>query len=682
MRTRSCWRRRRPSRSDTEAARQPAAAWRRTVAIVGASVALAPAGYAGGAPDWVRAQVVASLPAHDEDTNAVLLYSDTVLSVQKDGRMQRRDRRVYRILRPDDGTYGTLRVDYDAQSRVTDMHAWSIPTSGKDYEVKRRDAVDSALPGIEAGELMSDARSLLLRIPAVEPGSIVGYEYEQELRPYLLADTWGFQDDVPVHESHYSLQLPPGWSFRATWQNHAELAPASAGPGQWSWQLADVPPVRVEHDMPPWRGIVGSVYIALLPPDGRSQGPQTWRDIGNWYLGLAHDRRTATPEIRERVASLTAAAGPMAERMRALARFVQDDIRYVAIELGIGGYQPRAAAEVYAHRFGDCKDKATLLATMLKEIGVDAYYVVINTARGSISASTPPTLAFNHVILAVQLPADLQDPAMQAVLPHPRLGRLLFFDPTDTLTPFGRIRGELQSNYGLLVAPDGGELVGLPQEPVTASGLARSARLQLDAAGNLQGAVHEAWSGDAAALQRAAMQAAARNSERHRPVEAVAAGSLAMFSLQNVVAGNEHAIDRPFLWDYELRADRYARTTGPLMMVRPRVLGSESSGLLETRKPRQNAIEFEAPGRDTDVIEIDLPAGFEVDDLPPPVSVDEGFAAYQSRTEVKERVLRYTRSFEIRELSVPASKADRLKSLYRAIATDERAVAVLRRSGG
>ena len=61
--------------------------------------------------------------------------------------------------------------------------------------------------------------------------------------------------------------------------------------------------------------------------------------------------------------------------MKILANYMQRNIRYVAIEVGIGGFQPHPAADVFAHQYGDCKDKATLLSTMLKQIGIDSYYV-------------------------------------------------------------------------------------------------------------------------------------------------------------------------------------------------------------------------------------------------------------------------------------------------------------------
>jgi len=115
-----------------------------------------------------------------------------------------------------------------------------------------------------------------------------------------------------------------------------------------------------------------------------------------------------------------------------------------------------------------------------------------------------------------------------------------------------------------------------------------------------------------------------------------------------------------------------------LLLVRPRVVGSNSSSLLETKEPRNYPVEFDGPYKNTDTFEISLPSGYEVDDLPPPVNADYSFASYHSKTESAGSAIKYTRTFEIKELSVPVSKVDDLKKLYRIIASDERNTAVLK----
>jgi hypothetical protein len=646
--------------------------------IVGA-IAMEPA-MAGNAPPWMRAQLNAVLPAHDDKTDAVVLYAETILTVQPNGKIKRLRREVVKILRPDGEALGIFRAYFDAQSRITDLHGWCIPVSGKDYEVKEKDAVESAVIGVDGDTLVGDERTKTLRIPAATSGSVIGYEIEQELRPYVMVDGWRFQDIIPVREAHYTLRLPPGWSYKANWLNHAEVSPIPAGPGEWQWSVSDLRAIRVEPYMPPWQGIAGNMVVAFVPPTGQEAGIQSWRELGVWYMTLMRDRRNASAEIKQKVAELTASIPTTLGKMQALAAFVQSDIRYVAIELGIGGHQPHFAAEVFSNHYGDCKDKANLLITMLKEIGIDAYAVVINTVRGSIDTATPPALNFNHAILAIALPPELDTEKLPATIAHPKLGRILFFDPTNELTPFGQLWGGLQSNYGMLVTPDGGDLVKLPQLAVESNGTARTAKLTLDEKGTLRGDVREVRSGDDAAYQRGALRSATKDTDRIKPVEAVAAGSFSTFQILKATVGNLRFVDRPFEWNYSLEAENYAKTAGDLLLVRPRVLGTQTSGFLETKEPRQYPIEFAGPERDTDVFEIALPPGYEVDELPPPVNIDDGFASYHSKTELVGRALRYTRTLEIKDLSVPVSKAGQLKQFYRIIAGDERNSAVLKRA--
>jgi len=635
---------------------------------------------AGDAPPWMRAQINAALPAHDEKTDAVVLYAETTVTVQPNGRIKKLDREVVKILRPDGEAQGTIRVYFDPLSRITDLHGWCIPVSGKDYEVKEKDAVESAVIGVDGGELVDDQRTKTLRIPAATVGSVIGYEIEQELRPYVLLDEWQFQDTIPVREAHYTLQLPHGWSYKTNWLNRAEEHPVEGAPGQWRWSIGDVRAIRVERDMPPWRGIAGSMVVAIVPPTGQDPGIQSWRELGAWELGLARGRRDSTPEIKQKVAELTASTPSSIGKIRALANFVQDDVRYVAIELGIGGYQPHPASEVFSHRYGDCKDKATLLSTMLKEIGVESYYVIINTTRGSVTAETPPNLAFDHVILAIALPPGIETAPLQARIAHPKLGQLLFFDPTDDLTPLGKLTGALQANFGLLVTPEGGELLELPRLSTDSNGIERTAKLTLDETGTLRGDVHEILVGDVAALQRYELRSMTADADQIKVVEAVAGASFPTFQILKANVANVHAADRPLEWSYSFEAQNFAKTAGDLLLVRPRVLGSKSSGLLETKEARQYPVEFAGPKHDTDVFEIAIPAGYEVEELPPPVNVDEGFVSYRSKTEMVGRALRYSRVFEIKELSVPASKAEQLKEFYRIIAGDERNSAVLKRT--
>jgi hypothetical protein len=396
-----------------------------------------------------------------------------------------------------------------------------------------------------------------------------------------------------------------------------------------------------------------------------------------WEAGLVRGRRDSSPEIKQKVAALTASETSATRKMAVLGKFVQDDIRYVAIELGIGGWQPHAANDIFSHHFGDCKDKATLMSAMLKEVGIDSYYVVVNTRRGAVNANTPAVNWFNHVILAIKLPEGTGDGDLKATLQHKTLGRLLIFDPTDEMTPFGYLRGALQANFGLLVTDSGGELIELPKLATAMSGTRRTAKLTLTPTGTLTGDVTEVRLGDPAAYQRYALRSAATEKDKIKPIESVLAESVSNYRLTHASVTNMTHNDQPFGYDYSLVVDNYAKTAGNMLLVRPRVLGSRSSALLETKEARKFPVEFTGPSLDSDTFEIVLPAGYEVSDLPPPVDVDYDFASYHSKTEASGNTLKYTRRLEVKQLTVPVAQTESLKKFYRIIAGDERNTAVL-----
>jgi hypothetical protein len=643
----------------------------------------APVAQAGDAPQWMHALVNAPLPVHDEKTDAVLLYSEVTVNVQSEDKIKTQVREAYKILRPGGRGYGTAEISYTSPGqKVTSLHGWSIPASGKDYEVKDKDSVDVSVPGVQGSEMINDSRAKVLQIPASDPGNIVGYEYEIEEHPLVLQDTWLFQFATPVRESHYILQLPPGWEFKASWLNYQESKPIQMGSNQWQWVVSDVKAIRHEEEMPPFDGVAGQMIVSFYPSGGPSlkNGYSNWKEMGAWYWNLENGRVDASPGIKQEVATLTVSAPTQLAKMKAIAQFVQHDIRYVAIELGIGGWQPHPAPDIFAHRYGDCKDKATLMRSMLREVGVEAYPVAINTERGSITLDTPAHRGFNHQITAIRIPDTVTDPSLIAIVQHPRLGRILFFDPTDEWTPFGQISGNLQANWGLLVTAESGELVELPKQPPAMNSIQRTAKLILDASGNLKGDVKEVRLGDRAWEQRGRFLTVTKDSDRIKPIESLLSDSISTFHILKATVVNVQQTDLPFGFDYSFEAENYAKNAGGLLLVRPRVLGTKSSPVMETKEPRQFSVEFEGPVRDTDTFEISLPAGYEVDDLPPAVDVDYGYANYHSKTVQVGNAIRYTRTFEVKELSVPITKAEELKKFYRIIASDERNTAVLKPS--
>jgi hypothetical protein len=128
-------------------------------------LACVPRSFAGDAPQWMHALVGAPLPAHDEKTDAIELYSEVNVSVQSADKVKKTVRAAYKILRPSGREYGNVFVHFNAHEKVSGLHGWCIPAQGKDYEVKDKDGMEISLPKIEGSELVSEVKAKFLKIP-------------------------------------------------------------------------------------------------------------------------------------------------------------------------------------------------------------------------------------------------------------------------------------------------------------------------------------------------------------------------------------------------------------------------------------------------------------------------------------------------------------------------------------
>jgi len=627
-----------------------------------------------GAPEWLREAARAPLPAYKDDVRGVQVYSEQVTRVMESGEIRTTYRKAFRILRSQGRDLGELVVYFDKETKLSSLMGWTIPAKGGEYEVKEKDAIETMLFN---DSFYEDTRYKLLRLPEAEPGSVVGFEFEQRHRPFALEDVWSFQKDIPTRKARYMLVLPAGWEMKAHWRNHPEVQPSGSG-GSYIWEVADVPEIKSEPSMPTVRAVAARLAVVLIPPSaakGTSHG--SWNDVGKWYAGLTSGRRTSSPEIQRKVAELTRGATSPLDKIRALAAFAQRDVRYVAIEIGIGGYQPNYAASVFNNKYGDCKDKVTLLSTMLRDIGMESHYVVVHTERGYVARDFASMNNFNHVVLAIKVPDSLETKDLHSVVTHPKLGRLLIFDPTDSRTPVGYLPPSLQSNHGLLVTEEGGEMIDLPLQQPVANQLQRVGNLKLDPDGTLSGEVREVRFGANAVEYRAEL-IAMEKPQRVQKMESFLSTFLTGFTLNDYQVENLEEYDKELIVKYSFTAKGYAKSAGPLTLIRPRVFGSKSGGIFDL-KERRYAVELDAPTLHTDEFRITLPDGMVADELPPPVNATSGAISYSSASTFENKVLQYKRTYKIEQVYLPLPSLEEWNKVNRRIVADERSSAVLKR---
>ena len=643
---------------------------RRILALV---LVVAPVAVAASTtPDWMRAAAASPAASYPPDTKAVVLLDEATENVTGPGEIEFTQRRVVRVLRPEGRNEGQLRVYLGASDKLQGIHAWTVDQSGREYEVKDKEFIEVS-PFHEA--LYTDLKFRTTDAPAPNPGSVIGFEYTVKRHTFVDQAHWFFQEDIPVKEARFTLQLPAGWEYKVSWANHAALEPASLGPNRWQWTCTGLAGISEEKRRPANGALAGHMELAFYPPAGGTT-LGTWQAIGDWYNRLTDGRRASNPEIAAKVQQLTANAPTFDEKIQALAGFLQAEVRYVAITIGIGGYQPHPSPDVYKSRYGDCKDKVTLLSAMLADAGIASHYVLVDTERGVVKPEVPSTL-FNHAIIAIELPTDNASMKYRSVVTSKPGKRYLIFDPTDEYTPIGDLRSALQGSYALLVTKSGGELVQLPTLPPDTNRFNREGKFTLQADGSISGTLVERRTGDHAVRERMWM-AQANEAERMKYVDHYLEQSLKNVTVQKASFGDTTGRGSELVWNFDVTAQNYSQHSGPLLLVRPRVVGDKTLALEWTK--RKFPVELSGATSEQDVYEIQLPPGFVVDDLPEPLHIDVGFARYTSKLEAKGGTLRYSREYVVTDPNVAFDRLSDLHKLENAIAEDEYANAVLKKA--
>ncbi|HEY0704218.1 MAG TPA: DUF3857 and transglutaminase domain-containing protein [Candidatus Acidoferrales bacterium] len=663
---------------------------RKTISAVVVGAALAalccailarPAGqvWADNAPDWLRVAAKETLPEYPKETVAVTLLDEQQTTVKDNGEIEVRYRVAYKILRPEGRKdYDYAQVYFRNDTKITFFKAWTITADGRELELKEKDAMESQF---SADDEFSDLRVKYIKFSAVEPGNIVGYEYVQKQRPFVFEDEWAFQSKIPTRRSRFSLVIPPGWEFTDRWANFPKQEPKNSSGNSYTWEVENIPAIEVEPDMPPVRALAGRMDIKYFPRDPklREKSTGSWDDIGVWYSNLTRGSRADSPELDKKVADLTAGMTNPWQKMQAIAGYMQRQIRYVAIEIGIGGYQPHPAAAVFKNQYGDCKDKATLMSAMLKQVGIESYYVMIHTERGMINPDFP-SIYGDHMILAMQVPEGVPDASLYGMIQDPKLGRLLVFDPTNSYVQLGSLPSYLQQNYGVLITPEGARPILLPLQPAATNRLLRTATFTLSPTGRLDGQVHELrYGGPAVESREEFLNATA--ADRTKMFEHMLGSYLNNFTLTGASIGNLNEYNESLTLSYNFTENDYAKSAGNLLIVRPRVMARHGGvALFPGGKPRKYPIQFDETSLSSDVLDITLPAGYVVDELPPAVDAHCEFASYKSEVQVKDNVMHYVRTYEIKGITVPTEKLPEVREFFHQVQAAETSSAVLRRA--
>ncbi|MCC6262076.1 MAG: DUF3857 domain-containing protein [Bryobacterales bacterium] len=627
------------------------------------------------APDWLTSLASSPAAKFDGKVGAHVLLREHRVTIDGQGKTFLRVRHATRILNNSGRTSASARMLYRKESgKVKELNAWLITPSGTVKEYGRKETIDVALA---ENDVYNEGRARVISANSEAiAGSLFAFEGESEETSIFTQREWSFQYDEPAQRSRFVLDLPQGWRAESRTYNHPPVEPKVSG-SSFTWELENLPPIELEGSGPGIEGLAPRIAISYYPPAGAQADAvtfSTWPEVSAWLSALNDPQAAADAAITAKVKELTETAKSKQEKIEALGRFAQS-IKYVSIQMGIsrgGGYRPHMASEVLEKLYGDCKDKSNLLRTMLREAGIEAFPVAIFAGDPTyVRKDWPSPHQFNHAIVAIRVSESYQAPA---VAEHPEIGRVLYFDPTDEYTPVGFLPAHEQGSFALLVHPTKGDLVSVPRAQPEANHLERTIKASLNGDGSLSAMLTEKCTGESAAANRR-IQRGANEAEYRKVIERWIAHGVPGSRVEKIETADAAG---EFQLDVELTAPSFGQIMNQrLWMFKPALV--ERRGLHGLREEKRTQPFLLDPDSYSESVEIALPKGFRVDEIPEPVKLESEHGVFEASWEHSNGALLFKRSFRTNGGAIEPERYAGLRKFLRTVESAAEAAVVLQK---
>ncbi len=625
-----------------------------------------------GRSHWTRFEPGAAPSVEDPDTEVVVLLDEQRLRFALDDEApvaRVETHAIFHVVKPSGAWRAMPVVYYSASfSELVRLEARIWPPDGEPRTWTLDDASD--VPATE-GVLYQDQRRARIDLGELAAGTRV--EWRSELRrrsPELFIYRFGFGGTSPVERARFEVVTPPGWDIRHVvtrgWTEHAQAPEQEDGPEgrRWVWSQGPLAPMKTV-DLGP--SVADRAPIVTVRLDAWRVGEAEHRGFadleayGRWMQTLQAGTDTPTPEIEAEVARVLAEA-PADPRARAarLYDWVQSNVRYVAIEVGLGGWRPHTAAEVFEARYGDCKDKANLLRTMLKVAGIDSSMTSLYAHDGVPRRFVLPGLGnSNHAILAVHLGDET-----------------VIADPTTRSVPFGELPASDREAEVLVLRADRPERVTTAAAAPEQNRRHRRVRLRLAADGSARGTVDVELHGDFASTHRhehAVYSERRRRESRRR---------WALLPTAVVESSTTTDDGRRVRVASTVRVPRVGSHSARRRVIRSADLLPDPAPVIDEDRPSDQPVVLPRAALGELELELELPDGVRTQALPEPLVVEEALGRYTLRWSAPAPGrLRLERSYALRERIVPPDRRAELDRFVTAIHEAETRAVVLAEGG-
>jgi tetratricopeptide (TPR) repeat protein/transglutaminase-like putative cysteine protease len=545
--------------------------------------------------------------------------------------------------------YGLLTFGYSSANeqieipyvRVRKPDGTTITTSSEDVQ-------DMPAEITRVAPMYSDYREKHIAVKGLGVGDVLEYQVKtQTLKPLIPGQFWfdyTFTKSGIILDEELELNLPKD---RFVNVKSADIKPALKEEGSrriYLWKTANTE--RKSEEDP---------EKETPPPPVQVSTFRSWEEVGNWWGAIEQERVTPTPEIRAKAAELTKDAKTDADKLKAIYNFVATRFRYISISFGIGRYQPHSADEVLKNAYGDCKDKHTLLASMLDAVGIKSYAALINSSL-KIDPEVPSPGHFDHVISVV-----------------PQGTGWVWLDTTTEVAPFGLLTANLRDKEALVVPTDKpASLVKTPADAPFKNSIVFQLDGKLDESGTLKAKIQRADRGDSELIFRLAFRQTPQANWKDL-VQRISYLSGFSGEVSDVTATSPETTDQPFSVSYNYVRKEYPdwanqRINPPTQLCSLPALNDKQ---LKSIEPLKLGVPIELVCKSM----IELPQGYTFQ-LLPPADIVRDFAEYHSTYSFKGGVFEAERRIVVKLRELPAARRMDYQSLQKAASDDGNAYAV------
>ena len=486
-------------------------------------------------------------------------------------------------------------------------------------------------------------------------------EYQVTLRilkPEIPGEFWfeySFQKNMIVLDEQLDLDVPAEMTVKVASSDVQPTVAAASGRKLYHWASSNLR--HPDPNAAPDKHWKPSVQVTTFT---------SWAQVGAWYRSLQHNSLTVTPAIQAHADALTRGLTSDDDKVRAIANDVALHIHYIGLDFGIGRYQPHAADDVLANEYGDCKDKHTLLAALLKAVGIDAWPVLISSER-DLDPGVPSPAQFNHVITLV-----------------PKGNSFTWIDTTAEVAAVGMLMPNERNKQALAIPNSSpASLERTPAQPPTPSSVRINVEAQLSERGLLKGHITQTTSGDVEMLFRLAFRRAPQSQWKDL-VQGIAHTQGYGGETSNPQISDVEQIGNPFVISFDYTREKYyewddSRATHWISPPLP-PMGEELAPGANEKKPGENPT-LGSVGRIVYHADLRLPPGWTVTP-PKDVDINEDWLEYRAAYSFKEGVFTAERSMFVKKHEVPLGQWKRYLAFRRGMFEDWNREVLIRRGPG